>query len=230
MPLQVVPYTLDHIPAVREFNRRLKDRGAGEQSFPEIPHPEWMPGMHLYVAMEDGAVRGGYILRGQQFRASQRDIDADHYRLPLSEGLIDRAYAMLGLRLVRDALGLQPRLYAMGMGGWDKPLPQMLKRLKWRMCEVPFHFKIVNPGRFLRNIRVLRTSPLRRFAMDAAAMSGAGWIGMKALGIARRLPRVAAELAPSFGSWADDVWMRSRSSYALMGVRDAATLNELYPS
>ena len=79
--------------------------------------------------------------------------------------------------MVRDALAREPRLYAMGMGGWDKPLPQMLKRLKWRMSEVPFYFKVVHPGRFLRNIRVLRTSALRRLAMDAAAVTGVGLAG-----------------------------------------------------
>jgi len=231
MPVQVVPYTSLQVPAVRDFNRRLAEGGAGDdQSFPETPDPGWMPGMHLYVAVEDDAVRGGYILRRQQFSVPREIFEAEHYRLPLSEGLVDRTYAILGLRLVRDALGRQPRLYAMGMGSWDKPLPQMLKRLKWRMCEVPFHFKIVNPTRFLRNIRVVRTSPLRRLALDTAAFTGAGWIGMKALGIARRLPRAACELAPSFAGWADAIWSRSRESYALMAVRDAATLDALYPS
>ena len=101
---------------------------------------------------------------------------------------MNRSYATLGLRMVRDALAREPRLYAMGMGGWEKPLPQMLKRLRWKMCEVPFHFKVVHPVRFLRHIRALRTSPLRRAALDAAAFTGAGWLGMKALGLTRRLP------------------------------------------
>ena len=230
MPLEIVAYTPESVPAVREFNRRLLDGGIpADQTFPETPDPGWMPGMHLYIAKDIKAVRGGYILRRQTFFVSRETIYAEHYRLPLSEGVIDRSHAMLGLRLVRDALARQPRLYAMGMGGWEKPLPQMLKRLKWRMCEVPFHFKIVNPGRFLRNIRALRTSALRRFALDAAAFTGAGWIGMKALGIARPLPPVSCDLAPSFAGWADEIWLRSRDSYALMAVRDAATLDGLYP-
>jgi len=230
MPIQVVPYTSAQIPAVRDFNRRLVEGGAGDdQSFPETADPGWMPGMHLYLAVEDDAVRGGYILRRQQFSGPREIFEAEHYRLPLSEGLVDRAYATLGLRLVRDALARQSRLYAMGMGGWDKPLPQMLKRLKWRMCEVPFHFKVVTPARFLRHIRVLRTSALRRLALDAAAFTGAGWIGMKALGIARRLPRVACDLAPSFAGWADAIWSRSRELYGLMAARNAATLDALYP-
>ena len=230
MSLQILPYAPDAVPAVREFNRRLLSGGApADQQFPETPDPGWMPGMELFLAVEEGLVRGGYILRRQTFTLDGATVAAAHYRLPLSEGVVNRAYATLGLRLVRDALAREPRLYAMGMGGWDKPLPQMLKRLGWSMCTVPFHFKVVHPGRFLRHIRVLRTSPLRRAALDAAAFTGAGWLGMKALGVARRLPAVPADSAAAFAPWADEVWERSRGAYALLAQRDAATLDQLYP-
>ena len=154
MPLEIRRYTAEAVPAVREFNARLLAGGAPEdQQFPETPDPGWMPGMELYLARENDTVRGGYILRRQQFTVGGSEVSAGHYRLPLSEGIVDRAHAMLGLRLVRDALAREPRLYAMGMGGWDKPLPRMLKSLKWRMCAVPFHFLVVHPARFLRHIR-----------------------------------------------------------------------------
>jgi hypothetical protein len=118
----------------------------------------------------------------------------------------------------------------MGMGGFDKPLPQMLQRLKWQISAVPFHFKVVRPGRFLRNIRVLRTSAVRRLALDAAAITGAGWLGMKAMGIGRRLPRQEVDLAPNFAGWGDEIWRHSRAGYPLTAVRDARTLDELYPA
>ena len=230
MPLLVTPYTPEHVRAVREFNRRLAKGGAGAgQEFPETPDPGWMPHLYLYVATEDTEIRGGYILRRQQFLVSRETENVAHYRLPLSEGVIDRVYASLGLRLVRDALARQPLLYASGMGGWDKPLPQMLKRLKWRMCEVPFHYKVVRPVTFLRNIRVLRTSALRRLALDAAAFTGAGWLAVKALNLARRPAAQPCELVPSFAGWADEVWQRSRDAYPFCGVRDAAALDSLYP-
>ena len=168
MPLQFLPYTQEAVPAVREFNQRLLAGGAEvDQQFPETPDPGWMPGMELFLAVEGSMVRGGYILRRQRFSAAGTTIPAAHYRLPLSEGIVNRSYATLGLSMVRDALAREPRLYALGMGGWDKPLPQMLKRLRWKMCEVPFHFKVVHPVRFLRHIRAIRTSHLRRAALDA---------------------------------------------------------------
>jgi hypothetical protein len=235
MSLEIVAYTQEMVGAVREFNQRLLNGGAlADQQFPETPDPGWMPGMELFLAVEGSVVRGGYILRRQSFSVGGATLAAAHYRLPLSEGIVNRSYAMLGLRMVRDALVREPRLYALGMGGCDKPLPAMLKRLGWGVSEVPFHFKVVHPARFLRQIRAVRTSPLRRVALDAAAYSGAGWLGMKALGLVtgfgRRLPVCAVDLARGFAPWADEVWERSRPAYALMAKRDAATLERLYPA
>ena len=230
MSLEILPYSQDAVPAVREFNQRLLAGGApANQQFPETPDPGWMPGMELFLAIEDSIVRGGYILRRQTFSAACATVSAAHYRLPLSEGVVNRSYASLGLRLVRDALAREPRLYAMGMGGWDKPLPQMLKRLRWPMCPVSFYFKVLHPVRFLRHIRAIRTSPLRRVVLDAAAFTGAGWLGMKALGLTRRLPSGPFTLESAFAPWADKTWEHSRHAYALLAQRDAATLDQLYP-
>jgi hypothetical protein len=241
MPLEIVAYTQEMVGAVREFNRRLLDGGAllaggalADQQFPETPAPGWMPGMELFLVLEGSMVRGGYMLRRQSFSVGGATVAAAHYRLPLSEGIVNRSYAMLGLRMVRDALVREPRLYGLGMGGWDQPLPAMLKRLGWSSSAVPFYFKVLHPGRFLRHIKALRTSPLRRVALDATAYTGAGWVGMKALGLVtgfgRRLPVCAVDLAPGFAPWADEVWEGSRSAYALTAQRDASTLEQLYPA
>src|SRR5947209_1091028 len=211
MPIRIVPYTAGHELAVRELNQRLLvDPALEDLTFPVTADGDGLPGTELFVALEDGAVRGGYILRRQQFFVRGEAFPVAHYRLPVSEGAVNRSYAALGLRLVRDALGREPRLYALGMGGWNQPLPKMLKRLGWRMCAVPFHFKVVHPFRFLREIRALRTTVFRCFLMDAAAFSGAGWLGMKLLGIARRTPPANCETASSFDGWGDVVWERCR--------------------
>ena len=240
MSLEIVAYTREAVPAVREFNQRLLGGGEflggapADRQFPETPDPGWMPGMELFLAVEGSMVRGGYILRRQNFSVGGATLAAAHYRLPLSEGIVNRTYAMLGLRMVRDALSRERRLYALGMGGWDKPLPAMLKRLGWSTWDVPFHFKVIHAGRFLHHIEALRTGALRRAALDAAANTGAGWLGMKALslvtGFGRRLPPGEVDVAPGFVPWADEVWERSRAAYALVGQRDAATLEGLYPA
>ena len=129
MALEILPFTADRIAAVRAFNERLAADGVhAEQRFPETPDPG--------LDARHGAFRGRRRRRGARRLHSaaaelpgraNRCVAAAHYRLPLSEGLIDRTYSTLGLRLVRDALAREPRLYAMGMGGWDNPLPQMLE-------------------------------------------------------------------------------------------------------
>jgi hypothetical protein len=107
----------------------------------------------------------------------------------------------------------------------------MLKRLHWKMCEVPFHFKVCHAVRFLHHIRALRTSGLRRAALDAAAFTGAGWVGMKALGLTSSVRSSDPfHFEPGFAPWADKVWSRSRDAYALLAQRDAVTLDQLYPT
>jgi hypothetical protein len=225
-PIRVVPYTDEWVSAVGAFNRRIAASGL---ELPETAHLNWMPQMEVYLAAEDDVVRGGYILRRQCFWVSGRDMAIAHYRLPLSEGVVDRRYATLGLRLVRDALAREPRLYCLGMGGWDRPLPQMLQRLNWRMCEVPFHFKVLRPSRFLRELRALRTTTLRRLVLDTAAFTGAGWLAMLLMGQARRVRSMGHDIAGSFMEWPDPIWEAARGSCAMAARRDAATLEALYP-
>jgi hypothetical protein len=226
--IRVAPFIEDWVDAVRAFNQRI---AASHQELPESPcDAALMPGSEVFLATEGSAVRGGYILRRQRFFVAGKEIPAAHYRLPLSEGVVDRQYATLGLRLVRDALAREPRLYALGMSSWSRPLPQMLRRLGWRMCEVPFHFKVLHASRFLRNIRVMRTSPLRRLALDAAALTGAGWLGMKVIGHGARVAPQKQKNVRTFAPWADPLWESSCNSYGLVAERNAATLDALYPA
>jgi hypothetical protein len=227
MAIEIVPYVPAHGAAVRRFHQRLAAGGADpEMRFPETPGSD----TQLWLAVEGDEVRGGYILRRQTFSFGGETHAVAHYRLPLSEGLVNRAYALLAVRLVRDALHREAGLYALGMGGWERPLPEMLKRLNWRMAAVPFYFKVPHPYRFLRQIRALRSSAFRRLASDAAAFSGAGWLALWLAGTARRTAGTEpVETPASFAGWADAVWERSRARYAMAAVRDAATLDRLYP-
>src|SRR5262245_30545750 len=129
MGIVIQPFTEDRIAAVRAFNARLAAGGAAEFAFPESPDPA----RREFLALDAGAVRGGYILREHDFRAAGAVHRVAHYRLPLSEGLVDRAYAGVGAALLRHAMSQQPMLYALGMGGLDRPLPRMLAAAGWRL-------------------------------------------------------------------------------------------------
>ena len=217
--IAIRPFTEEWTGAVRDFNLRIAGTGF---DYPLDPAPDH------FLAVEDAHMRGGYVLGRQRFWLQGKAVDVAHYRLPVVEGLgADRTYATLGLQLIRHALKQQPLLYALGMGGFHQPLPRMLKALGWNLRAVPFLFKVNRAGRFLRNIQVLRTSPARRVAMDLAADSGLGGLGLWLL--QRRLRGSSAgEVMGSFTPWAEAIWSGSFAEYGALASRDSVRLDEFY--
>jgi hypothetical protein len=242
MAIAVKPYSENLIPAVREFNHRLTSGGApSELRFPEHPAPEWLPkanGRRIYqeyfLALDADSVRGGYILKYQDFSFSGDIRRVAYYHFPVSEGIVSRAYVAVGIQMLRAALETEPLLFALGMGGYDRPLPQMLRAMKWNMCLLPFYFKVNSPSQFLKETRALRNTPTRRLCMDLAAITGIGWLGLKLLQGLHPAPRsgdhsVRTETVSRFSQWADDLWQECKTRYAMIAVRDSETLNILYP-
>ena len=239
MAIVIQPYTGEHITRVRAFNRRLRAGGESEFEFPEDFVPSWLPKkddrrifQELFVAVSEdgGGVHGGYIIKTQDFSIAGERRPVGYYHLPLSEGIVDKTYGLLGSQLLVDALRRQPLMYALGMGGPDRPLPRMLKGIGWSLTAVPFFFRVVHPARFLRNIQPLRRTAARRLAADVAAYSGVGFAAIRVLQRRRRSDRASHEIVREFSSWADALWSRVHSEYAMVGSRDAETLNILYPS
>jgi len=241
MGIGIEPYREELAPAVKEFNQRLGAGGvAPEFHFPESSIPAWLPRVdgrriyqEYYLAVEGEVVRGGFILKHQDFCVKGEMRPLVYYHLPVSEGIVDKAYASVGVHMLRSALKLQPMLFALGMGGFDRPLPKMLKAMGWELRAVPFHFKVNHPARVLRQVAPLRRDRGRRALADVAAWTGAGWLGVKTVQLARTRPAtrgVTAEDVKSFGAWADDLWEECRSRYTMVASRDSATLNVLYPS
>lgn len=213
------PYTPEWKVALAAFNSRIAPTG--------FEFPTEFAG-EATLAVEDGReVRGAYILRRQSFLLGGEQAAVAHYRLPLSEGTINRSYAMLGVQLLRHALQRQPMLYALGMGGMDRPLPTMLRAAGWSLQLVPFYFKVVHAQAFLRHIRPLRKTASRRLALDALAFSGAGWAALRLL-----QPRASAagtaKATSLFGGEEDRLWEACREGYPALAWRDSATLNGWY--
>jgi hypothetical protein len=231
------------VPAVKEFNARLVGAGVfREFQVHESPLCAWLPKLEnrriyqeYFVASEGEAVRGGYVLKHQPFSFGGEVEDLTFYHAPISEGLFNKKYASLGALLARHAVKAQPLLFALGMGDWEQPLPQMLRAMRWKMFEVPFYFFVVKPFRFLRQIRPLRSNLFKAAVAEAGAWSGAGWLGIRALqSVRRRAPGggagLTAETVSEFGDWADQLWDDCHPKYALAGLRNRETLNILYPS
>lgn len=240
MSITIVPFTEDRREEVRHFNRRLREGGV-EIQFPDSHVADWLPRtdestvyQEYFLAVDDdGVVRGGYILKTQDFFIDGRIRTIADLRLPLSEGIVNPDYNFLGLQLVTNALARQPLLFALGMGGYSQALPQLLKAMRWKIAPVPFMFRVGRAGPFLRNITALRTSGLRRMACDVAASTGLGWLVLKsanALQTSYRVPNTATyEEVDSFGEWSDALWDVGKDKYTLAAVRDAAVLRALYP-
>ncbi|MGQ0671244.1 MAG: hypothetical protein ACT4PO_16550, partial [Actinomycetota bacterium] len=236
MAIQLEPYTEERIPTVSAFNGRLREAGIPFQ-FPEQHCSSRFPKRagatvyeEYYLAMEGDVARGGYILKNQTFTVRGESRPGAFCRLPISEGIISKKYALVGVRLIQDAARRRPLLLATGMGGADAPVARLLKALGWGMHEVPFYFRVARPFRFLRGIVHLRRTRLRRAALDLLALTGLGWLGVRV--IQAPLPARSAtrcDLVERFDAWADEVWAACRDHYILIANRDSATLNALYP-
>lgn len=239
MALKIVLYTEDLAPAVKAFNNRL---GAGGIEFllPEWP-TESLPKKQRpkiytehYLAVENGEVRGGYTLIHQDFAINGKIVSMAFYQTPISEGVINRKYPLVALQILNDALKRQPLLFGLGMGGFCNALPKLLEGMRWSLCEIPFYFRVIHPYPFLRNIVVLRKTSFQKLMLDFLAVTGLGRVGLRLMHAFRQKgplqqPSITTELVGSFGSWADEIWKRCNDEYAMIAVRDAETLNILYP-
>jgi hypothetical protein len=243
MPILIQPYREEHESAVRDFNHRLQSGGADpDLVFFTFARPRFLPyseGANLYqeyfVALENGVVRGGYALKRQNFFFCDGVVrNVGYYHHPLSEGIVNKAYASVGALLLKDAMNRSPLLYCLGMGGYDRPLPTMLIRLGWAHFAVPFYFNVVHPNVFFRELQALRTSTFRRGLLNLAAWSGTGWAGVKTIQGLRKLraPKpgsFTSQRVEDFSDWADPLWEQARKEYAMTAVRDGQTLRTLYP-
>jgi hypothetical protein len=183
---------------------------------------------------DDRAVVGGFALKPQRWLVHGEERTITDWQGPFSLGAIDKRYAALGLRMIRDMMKRRPLLYSWGHGGNDEPMVQMLKRMGWLLHETPLLVRVVRPFQFLRKNAYLRAEPVKALAQDVLAFTGAGPIGLHALHKALRLRSLkrlsaSAEIVGSFGGWADEVWERSKARYDAIAVRDADSMNTLVP-
>lgn len=240
MSIKIIEYTEAEKAAVEAFNERLRAGGL-RTTFPAYP-PPWLPKRpgrtvfteYFLAADEKAAVRGGYILKRQDFRLGGRTVAIADFTLPISEGAVNRAYAPVGMRLLLDAQQRQPLLYALGIGSYEDPLTRLLLAAGWRAASVPFFYHVAHPRALLRNIVYLRRSVPRRLLLDTLGFSGLGWLAIRAVQLLRRgrvaVPAaVRAELAAEFADWADRLWDATKAHYKMSAVRDSPTLRVLYP-
>jgi hypothetical protein len=241
MAIEIKPYSREMEALVKAFNQRLK-LGGIPFSFPERHVSGRLPKVDdrkifedYYLALQGNSIiRGGYILKHQDFFVNGEIKSIGNIQLPLSEGTINKAYNMIGLGLINHALKRQPATYALGMGGFDNPFPRVLRSMGWNLIALPFYFKVIHPYKFLKDIVALRKSKIRREFLDFLAYSGFGWAGIKLYqrirsGVNFQKKKFTVKEITQFDDWADDLWHKSKNNFSFSAVRDSAVLNTLYP-
>ncbi|MCR9258161.1 MAG: hypothetical protein NXH95_00425 [Pseudomonadaceae bacterium] len=242
MPIKVVPHSDQHVEAVHEFNQRML-AGGSKWGFYTDPQPDWIPPSpgaptwrEYHLAVEDERiVRGGYALKPQTWLINGAKCVVTDWQGPFSEADVDVKYSPLMLSLLRGMLKKYPLLFSLGHGGTEEPIVNMLRKMKWGLRGIPFVFNICHPFAFLRRNRYLRTSPIRRLALDVLAFTGAGFVAIKALQAlhkirfrAAKVP-LTAEVVSEFGPWADSLWEQNKDAYTCLAVRDRDMMNTLMP-
>jgi hypothetical protein len=242
MPTLIREILPEDATSIHEFNSRLERAGVTftfpvrsselMQRFPGVDAPF----QAAYVLSDGSAIRGGYILKSEQVFVGAQSLAVGNYQLPLSEGIVDRKYAMVGVQLIKDALGRQSRLYCLGMGNTARPLPRLLSKLGWTVSSVPFLFRIENARNFTREISWLRRKAGVRFLLDFARNTGtlAGIIGLTRLHRRVFAPRTPAGVSftevADFSEEIDELFLAVRGDYGLMCDRRAAAMRERLPA
>src|SRR5215470_17866844 len=124
MAVTVQPYTEDRVAAVKAFNQRLATGGIPREfQFPESSIPYWLPPQNgrriyqnYYLAIDGDMVRGAFILKYQDFLLNGQTRPVVYYHLPISEGIVNKAFASVGVHMLRSAMKIEPMLFALGMG------------------------------------------------------------------------------------------------------------------
>ncbi len=242
MSIRIVPHSKEFSAGVEAFIRRMR-AGGSSHGFYVDPEPDWIPkrpGQNVwrefYVAIdEQNEVHGGFCLKPQDWIIRGETKVVTDWQGPVSEGSVNPQYAPLAMRLIREMVKMRPAIYSWGHGGNEQPMLQLLLKMNWFTHATPFCLRVLRPFRFFRLNRYLRTSKLRRIALNLMAFSGVGVVGVRVLHAflrlraMRRFPATAVEFK-EFGSWADDLWKRCQSRYTAIAVRDAASMNLLAPA
>lgn len=240
MAINIVPYEEIHINAVKDFNKRISQK-KDTSKFPESNIPHWLPqkeGLNIYqkfyLAIENSVVRGAYIIKYQDFYINGEKIKVGCLQLPISEGIVDKKYSFLGVQLIRDALEKEPLLYALGIGGYNESYAKILLKLKWNNFLTPFHFRVINPENFFKNISFLRNKLIYKLILNISAYTLLPGLLLKLFQKIKskkntNYKNILFERVDEFGNWSNEIWNSVKDKFSMIAERNSDILNFLYP-
>jgi hypothetical protein len=235
MPLRFEVFSETHLPAVREFNRRMTEAHAASDFLlpTEMERPRTAEGDAIrwtrYVVLDGEFLRGGVLAMEQPGWLNGQETRAVNFQSPLSEGIADPKYSIVAMQIVKFMQKQADAVFMVGMGAIDRPLPKLLLASGWSVRPVPFLFRVHHAGRFLNELQLLRTSAAKRVAAQAARITGLGAIGLAIKQRASAPVRGTVREVRAWGEWADEVWLQCRENCSFAVQRDRRTLENLYP-
>ena len=235
MPLRFEVFAEQHLPAVLDFNQRMTDgHAASEFLLPTaVKARRTPPGDPIqwtsYVVLDGDFVRGGLLAMEQPGWLNGQPTRALNFQSPLSEGIVNPKYSIVAMQMVKFMQKQADAVFMVGMGAIDRPLPKLLIASGWSVRPVPFLFRVSRAGKFLSELRMLRTSPIKRIGAQVARYSG---LGALALRVKQRRTAAAdgtVRQVAEWGDWADEIWHACRDNCSFAVARDRYTLESLYP-
>lgn len=179
---------------------------------------------------EGGEIRGGVTIKRMIFQVNGAAEEVSCFIYPLSEGIINPDFDGVWSCMQAQMEQCYPLMYTSGA-------TKAKRFVRWFSLPIPFHFVILQASSFLRNAVALRKGKWLKILANSAASCGAGEISLAMFKLLQRLLRrypdcsgLQIERFDNWGEWADEIWHKSRSSYALIGDRSLAALQSLYPA
>jgi hypothetical protein len=237
--LQFTLLGAEHFDAVRSFNERMRagkaqtaflvpesaPEGAEESAKTSGPVQQ-----RQYIALDGEGVHGGVIEMEQPGWLDGHLVQALNYQSPLSEGILDRRYGMVAVRMVKFMEARGDSVFIVGMGAETNPMPRMLKASGWTVRAVPFLFRVHRTGTFLREMQMLNSTRARRIAARVAAGTGIASLALACAQMRRAGSKFKVRRESEWGNWANEVWTQCRNNCSFAAAREQSVLEALYPS
>ena len=226
---------------VKAFNQRLEAAGETHHRlsidlpFRTMAHKVNSPiKVEKFFCTDGEEIRAGIGIKRMMFKLNGSYKEVAVWSKPLSEGIINPDFRGTGRLIIDEMLRRYPLIYATGAPHAGSA--RVMNRAKWFSLPVPFHFMVLKPAPFLRNINYLYKNKWMEFILRTSARSGIGNAGFTLVKMVQslcgRFPRVSnvsIEPFDKWGDWADKVWERSKDDYSLIGDRSYLALDSLYP-
>lgn len=221
-----------HVAGVRALNARIAKKG-GRWRFYDTVIPRWLapvPGastwreIYVLVDQENNLVRGGCVLKPEQFYLNGSMIELGWLQGPVAESAVDKSLKGLGGILVRFSLERFPLQISWGANSIAAP----------SAGNAPMLLRVVNAKHFVRALPTLKSRTRIARSLGTSPIASVAAFAIKSLQLALELmgrgPALyTSEETSGFGTWADDIWVAARSKYRLIALRDQATLNRIMP-